>query len=78
MLNQPIHQALTGLGLRGMARAYDQHEQSADLRALTFADRLALMLDVEQMERMLGMGMQEGMGMALGQIDELLREAVAA
>jgi DNA replication protein DnaC len=51
MLNQPIHQALTGLGLRGMARAYDQHEQSADLRALTFADRLALMLDVEQMER---------------------------
>ncbi len=35
-------------------------------------------LDVEQMERMLGMGMQEGMGMALGQIDVLLREAVVA
>ena len=35
-------------------------------------------VDVEQMERMLGMGMQEGMGMALGQIDGLLREAVAA
>lgn len=35
-------------------------------------------VDVEQMERMLGMGMQEGMGAALGQIDALLREAVAA
>ena len=35
-------------------------------------------VDVEQMERMLGMGMQEGMGMALGQVDALLREAVAA
>ena len=35
-------------------------------------------VDVAQMERMLGMGMQEGMGMALGQVDELLREAVAA
>lgn len=35
-------------------------------------------VDVAQMERMLGMGMQEGMGMALGQIDELLGEAVAA
>ena len=34
-------------------------------------------VDVEQMERMLGMGMQEGMGMALGQIDGLLHEAVA-
>ncbi|HWE58654.1 MAG TPA: SRPBCC domain-containing protein [Solirubrobacteraceae bacterium] len=35
-------------------------------------------VDVEQMERMLAMGMQEGMGMAVGQIDGLLREAVAA
>ncbi|MDE3130946.1 MAG: SRPBCC domain-containing protein [Acidobacteriota bacterium] len=35
-------------------------------------------VDVEQMERMLGMGMQEGMGMAIGQIDALLREAVEA
>ena len=35
-------------------------------------------LDVEQMERMLGMGMQEGMSLAIGQIDALLREPVAA
>lgn len=35
-------------------------------------------VDVEQMERMLGMGMQEGMGMALGQVDALLHGAVAA
>ena len=32
-------------------------------------------IDVEQMERMLGMGMQEGMGMALGQIDALLQRS---
>jgi uncharacterized protein YndB with AHSA1/START domain len=35
-------------------------------------------LDVEQMERMLGMGMQEGMGMALGQIDAVLSAAFVA
>ena len=35
-------------------------------------------LDVEQMARMLGMGMQEGMGMALGQIDVVLSAAVVA
>jgi len=35
-------------------------------------------VNVEQMERMLEMGMQEGMRMALGQIDALLGEPVAA
>ena len=35
-------------------------------------------VDVEQMERMLGMGMQEGMSLAIGQIDALLREPVVA
>jgi uncharacterized protein YndB with AHSA1/START domain len=35
-------------------------------------------VDVEQMERMLGMGMQEGMRLALTQIDALLPGAVAA
>jgi uncharacterized protein YndB with AHSA1/START domain len=35
-------------------------------------------LDVAQMELLLGMGMQEGFAMALGQVDALLREAVAA
>jgi uncharacterized protein YndB with AHSA1/START domain len=34
--------------------------------------------DVAQMERMLAMGMQEGMGEAIGQIDALLQAAVAA
>ena len=51
MLSQPLHQALTDLGMRGMARAFDQHERCADIRALDFGDRLALMLDVEQAER---------------------------
>jgi len=35
-------------------------------------------VDVAQMERMLTMGMQEGMSQAIGQIDALLRPAVAA
>jgi uncharacterized protein YndB with AHSA1/START domain len=35
-------------------------------------------VDVEQMERMLEMGMQEGMGLAIGQIDAVLREPVVA
>jgi len=35
-------------------------------------------VDVEQMERMLEMGMQEGMGLAIGQIDAVLRAPVAA
>jgi uncharacterized protein YndB with AHSA1/START domain len=35
-------------------------------------------VDVEQMEHMLGMGMQEGMSMALGQIDALLEPVHAA
>jgi uncharacterized protein YndB with AHSA1/START domain len=33
--------------------------------------------DVAQMEKLLGMGMQEGFAMAIGQIDALLAEAVA-
>ena len=33
-------------------------------------------VDVEQMEKMLGMGMQEGMAAAIGQIDDLLVPAL--
>lgn len=38
---------------------------------------LTRFVDVEQMDQMISMGMQEGMGLAIGQIDELL-EPVAA
>ena len=34
-------------------------------------------VSLEQMDRMLGMGMQEGMGLAMGQIDALLEPVVA-
>jgi uncharacterized protein YndB with AHSA1/START domain len=34
-------------------------------------------VSVEQMDRMLGMGMQEGMGLAMGQIDALLEPVIA-
>jgi uncharacterized protein YndB with AHSA1/START domain len=39
---------------------------------------VASFVDVEQMERMLAMGMQEGMCQAIGQIDALLAAVVAA
>lgn len=39
---------------------------------------VASFVDVEQMERMLEMGMQEGMGQAIGQIDALLAAGTAA
>lgn len=35
-------------------------------------DAITRFVDVEQMETMLGMGMQEGMALAIGQIDALL------
>ncbi|HUY58993.1 MAG TPA: SRPBCC domain-containing protein [Solirubrobacteraceae bacterium] len=38
---------------------------------------LTRFVSVEQMDRMLGMGMQEGMGLAIGQIDALLEPVVA-
>jgi uncharacterized protein YndB with AHSA1/START domain len=34
--------------------------------------------DTAQMQKMLGMGMQEGMGLAIGQIDGVLRQLAAA
>jgi uncharacterized protein YndB with AHSA1/START domain len=38
---------------------------------------LTRFVSVEQMDRMLGMGMQEGMGQAIGQIDALLEPVTA-
>ena len=38
---------------------------------------LTTFVDAEQMERMLGMGMEQGMGLAIGQIDALLEGVVS-
>ena len=51
MLTEPLYQALQSLGLRGMARQFSAQLQSSDLAALSFNDRLGLLLDAEQSER---------------------------
>jgi DNA replication protein DnaC len=51
MLREPLHQCLQDLGLRGMARAFEKQCQSTDLQAMTFDERLGLLLDHERAER---------------------------
>jgi len=51
MLREPLYQSLQDLGLRGMARAFDKQCQSPDIQAMTFDERLGLLLDHERVER---------------------------
>lgn len=51
MLTEPLYQALQSLGLRGMARQFGTQTQTADVAAMAFTDRLALLIDAEQAER---------------------------
>ena len=51
MLREPLYQSLQDLGLRGMARAFDKQCQNPDLMAMTFDERLGLLLDHERAER---------------------------
>lgn len=51
MLREPLYQSLQDLGLRGMARAFDKQCQSADLQAMTFDERLGILLEHERTER---------------------------
>ena len=53
---------------------YVTFEETASGTRMTAVTRFT---DVEQMQMMLGMGMQEGMALAIGQIDELLLSATA-
>ena len=50
MLTEPLYQGLQDLGLRGMARTFSAQEQGTGLD-LSFAERLALLIDAEQSER---------------------------
>ena len=51
MLNHPTHERLIGLGLAGMAKAFEEQRRSPDLDALPFEDRIGLLVDREAAER---------------------------
>lgn len=51
MLNHPTHDTLTRLRLFGMAQALAEQARLPDIEALTFEERLGLLLDREQAER---------------------------
>ena len=51
MLAHPTQERLTALGLTGMAKAFDDQRRQPDIAALSFEERLAMLLDREAMER---------------------------
>ena len=51
MLTHPTQQRLVALGLAGMARALEEQRRQPDIDALSFEDRLGLLVDREAVER---------------------------
>ena len=51
MLTSPTLDKLRDLNLMGMSRAYQEQMERADFQALSFDDRLGLLVDVEMQER---------------------------
>jgi DNA replication protein DnaC len=51
MLSNHTHERLAALGLAGMAKAFDDQQRQPDVTALTFEQRLGLMIDREATER---------------------------
>src|SRR6202161_1710086 len=51
MLPHPTHDRLIALGLAGMARAFEEQRQQSAVMALTFEERLGLLVDREAVER---------------------------
>jgi len=51
MLSNHTHQRLVALGLAGMAKAFDDQQRQPDVTALTFEQRIGLMIDREATER---------------------------
>ena len=47
MLAHPTHERLIALALPGMAKAFDDQRRSPDIAALSFEERLGLMVDRE-------------------------------
>ena len=51
MLTHPTHERLIALGLIGMAKALEEQRRSPDLNALSFEERIGLLVDREAAER---------------------------
>jgi DNA replication protein DnaC len=51
MLTHPTHERLIALGLTGMAKAFEEQRRSPDLVALSFEERMGLLVDREAAER---------------------------
>ena len=51
MLAHPTHDRLIALGLTGMAKALEEQRRHPDVEALSFEERLALLVDREAIER---------------------------
>ena len=51
MLPHPTHDRLVALGLIGMAKALEEQRKQPDVAALTFEERLGLLVDREAIER---------------------------
>ena len=51
MLTHPTHDRLIALGLAGMAKAFEEQRQLPDIAALSFEERLGLLVDREAVER---------------------------
>src|SRR5258708_9227053 len=51
MLTHPTHDRLVAVGLTGMAKALEEQRKQPDIAALSFEERLALMVDREAIDR---------------------------
>lgn len=51
MLTHPTHDRLMALGLAGMAKALEEQRRQPDIEALSFEERLGLLVDREAIER---------------------------
>ncbi|ANY78458.1 transposase (plasmid) [Microvirga ossetica] len=51
MLTHPTHERLIALGLTGMAKAFEEQRRLPDLDALSFEERIGLLVDREAAER---------------------------
>lgn len=61
MLTHPTGQRLQALGLNGMAQALDEQRQQPDVAALSFEERLGLLVDREAIENLIIVG-KTGLG----------------
>src|SRR3990172_8607860 len=51
MLTHPTHDRLVAIGLAGMAKALEEQRRQPDVEALSFEERLGLLVDREAIER---------------------------